>query len=43
MVKHASNVTQCALAIERFALGAAAEAHTRLESRATVGALILTP
>ncbi len=29
--------------IERFALGAAADAHTRLESRATVGALILTP
>lgn len=29
--------------IERFALDAAAQAHARLESRATIGALILTP
>lgn len=29
--------------IERYALDAAAQAHARLESRATIGALILTP
>ena len=29
--------------IERFTLDAAAQAHARLESRATIGALILTP
>ena len=31
-----------ALPIERFALDAAAQAHARLESRASIGALILT-
>ncbi|MEJ8812405.1 SRPBCC family protein [Variovorax ureilyticus] len=29
--------------IERFSLDAAADAHTRLESRATIGALVLVP
>ena len=39
---HFADGTIKAPPIERFALDAAAQAHTRLESRASIGALVLT-